>query len=167
MKKILIVIDMQNFFITGSMGTPEGLAIVPRIIDKLHAFDGPVYVTQDVNPSCAEGSESFANYPPIQAALPERAMYFTKWTFGSADLAKAVSDEYGELNTLDAEGNPLLEIEFCGVCTSVCVISNALMMKAFLPKARIKVDSSCCAGHTPELHDAALKVMKNCRIEVV
>ena len=166
MEKILVVIDMQNFFILGPMGTPEAKAVVPRIAEKLKHFEGTVYVTQDVNPHCAEGTEAFAIYPPIQSALPANAKYFSKWTFGSVDLAGAITARYQELAADSAEGDPVLDVEFCGVCTNVCVISNTLMLKAFIPKASIAVDASCCAAYPPDLHQAALDVMQSCRIEI-
>jgi len=166
MQKILIVIDMQDFFVTGHLAD-GALAIVPAVVEKIKGFDGPVYVTQDINPSCDENSPGFAIYPQILDALPEGAVYFHKRTFGCVELAQAIRDKYGAPGAPGPEGEPLLEIEFCGVCTNVCVISNALMLKAFLPKARITLDSACCAGFTPELHQAALDVMKSCRIDVV
>ena len=167
MKKFLIVIDMQNNFITGRLGTPESRAIVPAVVEKIKNHDGAIYVTQDVNPWCDETSADFPVYPPIQAALPEDAVYFVKRTFGSVDLVQSLHRDYSGLDTLDADGNPLLAFEFCGVCTHVFVISNALMLRAFLPKAKITVDSSCCAGLSPELHQAGLDVMRTCKIEVI
>ena len=167
MKKVLVVIDMQNFFITGQLGTPESRAIVPGVVDKIKNFNGAVYVTQDINPSCDEGSESFALYPPVKSALPSDAICLSKRTIGSIELGQTVSAGFGEFDRPDPDGNPQLEIEFCGVCTNVCVISNLLIMKAFLPKAKYVVDSSCCAGLTPELHQKALDVMKSNRIEVI
>ena len=194
MDKILIIIDMQNFFITGRLGTSESHAIVPAVVDKIKGFEGLVYVTQDINPHCEEGSFGFDIHPQIKAVLPANTVYITKRTFGSVDLVQTISSKYADAgasdgsagsagggasdgnagsagggasgSSADSGGSALPEIEFCGVCTHVCVISNALMMRAFLPKAKIAVDASCCAGLSPELHQAGLDVMRSCRIEV-
>jgi len=167
MERILVVIDMQNFFITGQLGTHEAKAIVPAVAEKIKNFDGAVYVTQDINPFIDENSPDFAIYPPIAAALPENAVYIHKNTTGCIELSQAISAEYSHLNAFSPDGKPLLEIVFCGVCTNVCVISNLLILKAFLPKVKYAVDASCCAGFTPELHKAALDVMQSNRIEII
>ena len=104
---------------------------------------------------CIKGTDGWSIRPDI-AALLTKATIFEKPTFGSVQLAKAVSKMKG-----------LVEIEFVGLCTDICVVSNALMLKAFLPEVTIRVDAKCCAGVTPEKHLAALETMRSCQIEII
>lgn len=170
MSKALVVIDMQNDFITGSLGTPEAEAIVQRVAEKIAAFDGPVVATKDTHDTgyeatqegkllpvrhCAVGSNGWEAPPAISRALLQKDyMPFWKDRFASLALAKH----------LEAAGYE--EIHLVGVCTDICVISNALLIKATLPETPIIVDAACCAGVTPALHKAALDVMRSCQIIV-
>ena len=171
MKKLLIVIDMQNDFIDGALGTPEAQEIVEAVKEKIRSYPpeavfatmdthGPDYLTTQEGrmlpvAHCIRDTEGWAIRPEI-AALLTKAKVFEKPTFGSVALAEAVSKMEG-----------LEEIELVGLCTDICVVSNALMLKAFLPEVTIRVDARCCAGVTPEKHHAALETMRSCQIEVV
>ena len=170
MKKILIVVDMQNDFITGSLGSPEAQAIVERVAEKISAFDGDVAATKDTHDlsypktqegrllpvaHCAVGTEGWEFPPAVSKALANKAyMPFWKDRFASVALGKHV--EAGEYE----------EVHLCGICTDICVVSNALLLKASLPETPIYVAASCCAGTTPEMHKKALDVMRSCQIIV-
>lgn len=177
--KVLVVVDMQNDFIDGSLGTPEAAAVVPRVVEKIRSWDGPVYATQDTHfpdyletqegrilpvEHCIQGTEGWKIAPSVREALTEGAkrnesvLYLTKATFGSRDLAEQLARRHGE--------EPIEEIVLIGLCTDICVISNALVLKAFLPETPITVDAACCAGVTPESHQNALEAMKLCQIKV-
>lgn len=175
MNKILIVVDMQNDFIAGSLGTPEAEAIVPRVIEKVRSFDGAIFSTHDTHydnyletregmylpvAHCVKGTPGHDIERELAEVLLRRnAVPFRKETFGSVEMAEVLKNAH-EKKSID-------EIELCGLCTDICVISNALLLKAFLPEVKISVDASCCAGVTPEKHKAALGVMESCHIEVV
>ncbi|MBP3710820.1 MAG: cysteine hydrolase [Treponema sp.] len=172
MKKILIVIDMQNDFIDGSLGTKEAVAIVENVKDKIRSYPKEnIYATRDSHQKnyletqegqnlpvahCIKGTKGWRVHKEIQALL-RGAKIINKPTFGSVTLAKKLAKE----NKAEQ-----LEIELVGLCTDICVISNALLLKAFMPEVRISVDANCCAGVTPEKHAAALETMKSCQIQV-
>ena len=153
MKKILIVIDMQNDFIDGALGTPEAVfdTMDTHGPDYLSTLEGRMLPVEH----CIRGTEGWNIRPEIAALLPE-ANIFEKPTFGSTALAKAV----GRIKGLE-------QIELVGLCTDICVVSNALLLKAFLPEVAICVDARCCAGVTPETHRAALETMRCCQIGIV
>ena len=172
--KVLVVIDIQNDFIDGSLGTPEAQLIVPKVIDAVRGFDGKVIFTMDTHtPDYLETQEG--RNLPIKHCIPgtpgwelpdalkeagrqRHALFYRKPTFGCTALAR-------DLVAFD-HAEHIDEIELVGLCTDICVISNALMIKAFLPEVPISVDSSCCAGMTPASHEAALTVMRSCQIAV-
>ena len=170
MKKLLIVIDMQNDFIDGALGTPEAEAIVDAVKEKIRSYPpadilatmdthGPDYLsTQEGRflpvEHCLRDTDGWQIRPDIAELLTE-ATIFEKPTFGSTRLAEAVRD------MPDVE-----EVELIGLCTDICVVSNALLLKAYLPELPISVDAACCAGVTPEKHLAALETMLSCQIEV-
>ena len=188
--KVLVIVDMQKDFIDGSLGTPEAQAIVPNVVDKLRAHKNTntvVLFTKDTHHAnylltsegeklpvehCIEGTEGWAIDREIHNEFKTGgyATYsagdivngrITKPTFGSYDLIDALCD-------IDFQSDEnITEIEFCGVCTDICVISNVLMTKAAFWGIPITVDASCCAGVTPEKHAAALEVMKSCQINVI
>lgn len=171
MKRILVVIDMQNDFIDGALGTPEALKIVEAVKAKIRSYPPEaVFATMDTHEPnylstqegkmlpvehCIRGTEGWKIRPDV-AALLAKATIFEKPTFGSLRLAKAL----GRWNDLE-------EIELVGLCTDICVVSNALMLKAYLPEITIRVDAKCCAGVTPEKHRAALETMRSCQIGIV
>ena len=170
MKKILIVIDMQNDFIDGALGTPEAEGIVEAVKEKIRAYPPEaVIATMDTHGTdylstqegrmlpvehCIRGTDGWKLRPDIAALLTKAAIY-EKPTFGSVRMAEEIRAMQG-----------VEEIEMIGLCTDICVVTNALMLKAFLPEVRICVDAACCAGVTPEKHRAALETMRSCQIEI-
>lgn len=172
MKNVLVVVDMQNDFITGSLGSAAARAIVHGVKEKIAAFSGDVLFSADAHgsdylqslegkalpvPHCIRGTEGFKLHP-LLSDFAAKGNVFEKDTFGSRDLALYLQRE-NETNKID-------RITIIGLCTDVCVISNALLLKAFLPQTRICVDAALCAGVTPQNHLTALKAMQNCQIEV-
>lgn len=171
MQEILLVVDMQNDFIDGALGTPEAVAIVPRVAEKVRSFQGRVIFTRDTHeagyldtqegrnlpvPHCIRGTSGWAICPALEALRREPPV--DKGTFGSAALGSL-------LRAADKE-NPIQRITLVGLCTDICVISNALLLKAFLPETEIVVDAACCAGVTPQSHRTALEAMKMCQIRI-
>ena len=166
--KYLIVVDMQVDFITGSLGSGLAEAIVGNVVDKVKSFDGRVIFTRDTHFAdylkTQEGTKlpvehcikDTAGWQICPELLPYAETVIDKITFGSVDLPKILT-EYGE----DIE-----EIELCGLCTDICVISNAMILKASFPEAKITVDSACCAGVSADSHNTALDAMKAVQIEV-
>lgn len=175
MNRILVVVDMQNDFVTGALGTKEALAIVPHVVRKVKEFDGRVIFTRDTHQSdyletqegkklpvlhCLANSEGWQLIPELEEyRTANSSMVFDKPTFGSRQLGEALSI-FNEKKKID-------QIILVGLCTDICVISNAMLIKAFLPETPVKVDSHCCAGVSPESHDRALEAMKVCQIEVL
>ena len=171
MQDILIVVDMQNDFIDGALGTDEAQKIVPRVAERIAGFTGKVLFTRDTHTKdylqtqegrllpvehCIHGApgwEICAALQPLCKAAP-----IDKPTFGSAALGSL-------LKAADQE-NPIRRITLIGLCTDICVISNALLLKAVLPETEIVVDAACCAGVTPESHQTALKAMQACQIQI-
>ena len=172
MKQILIIVDMQNDFIDGALGTKEAFAIVPKVEDKIRNFDGEVFFTRDTHetwyletqegknlpvPHCIRGTEGWQIRKELDALRKTEPI--DKETFGSTDLA-------ADLLALH-EDEEIGSITLVGLCTDICVISNALLLKATLPEVPIYVDAACCAGVTPESHENALKAMEACQIKVM
>lgn len=176
MRQVLVVVDMQNDFISGSLGTKEAQGIVPLVADKIKQYQlasQKVIYTRDTHTQnylqTAEGKKlpvvhclldewGWQIEERLSALIKEDTVVINKETFGSTAL--------GEMIKQMAEEDPEMEVELIGLCTDICVISNALLIKAFAPEVTIKVDSSCCAGVTPESHENALKAMAVCQIEV-
>ena len=174
MKKILIVIDMQKDFVDGSLGTDEAQAIVPNAFKKIQDHSGDIIVTYDTHSEdylstpeglklpvkhCIKGSDGWKLDAHIEHALSsKRYIAVEKPTFGSVALPDISRDM-----CIDED----FEIELIGLCTDICVISNALLLKAAFPEKKISVDSSCCAGVTKELHEKALAVMRSCQIDII
>lgn len=173
MEKILIVVDMQKDFVDGSLGTPEAQAIVPNAVKKIENFEGSIYVTYDTHqenymetpegkklpvPHCIEGTDGWELDINVEKALSNKAFIpVHKPTFGSVDLPQIISENHDVNN---------IEIELIGLCTDICVISNALLLKANFPDITIAVDKNCCAGVTPEKHNSAIDVLASCQILV-
>ena len=173
MRKLLLVIDMQNDFIDGSLGTKEAEAIVDAVKAKIRSYPSrDIIATMDTHEKtypdtqegqnlpvvhCVRGTEGWHICPDIASLLTEAKIY-EKPTFGSVRLAEDLKD----LSQTED-----IELELVGLCTDICVISNALLLKAMMPEVRISVDASCCAGVTPEKHIAALETMKSCQIYVI
>lgn len=172
MQNILVVVDMQNDFIDGALGTKEAVRIVPAVEKKIREFDGTVLFTRDTHetwyletqegrnlpvPHCIRDTEGWQIRSELDALRQTQPI--DKETFGSTDLA-------GELVAMN-EDEEIGSITFVGLCTDICVISNALLVKASLPEVPIYVDASCCAGVTPESHENALKAMEACQIRII
>lgn len=177
--KILVVVDMQNDFITGSLGTPEAQAIVPNVKRKIEEAvkNGDIIVyTRDTHfenyldtkegkklpvEHCIINTEGW-NIADGLCVCGENMTVIDKYTFGSYELTDIIDNDrwiYG-IDKID-------EIELVGLCTDICVVSNALLLKAaFYESMEISVDANCCAGVTPESHEAALKTMEMCQINV-
>lgn len=174
MKNFLVVVDMQKDFVDGALGTPEAEAIVPAVLEKVRRFEGDIFVTYDTHfedyldtpegkklpvPHCIYETPGWQLTEPLEELMEEIPHYkVQKYTFGSTTLP--------HLMTEVADGEDF-SIELIGLCTDICVVSNALLLKAFFPEAEISVDSSCCAGVTPELHEAALRTMQSCQIGIL
>ena len=171
MQKILVVVDMQNDFINGALGTKEAEAILPRVRELIKSFDGKIYFTRDTHKENYMETQEGKNLPvphcientfgwEIEESLkPYAKIVIDKPTFGSVALASELVKE----NSLEE----ISEITFVGLCTDICVISNALLAKANLLETKIIVDASACAGVTPESHKNALEAMKMCQIMVI
>lgn len=168
-KNILVVVDMQNDFIDGALGTAEAQAIVPAVCEKIRSFDGEIVFTRDTHseiyletqegknlpvPHCIKGTDGWELNDSIKT-LAQGYRIFDKPTFGSVELAQFIA------------GGNFGNVELVGLCTDICVISNALLIKAYLPETLVSVDSACCAGVTPESHENALSAMRMCQIKVI
>ena len=178
--KYLFVIDMQNDFIDGALGTAEAVSIVPAVAEKIRKFEGDgVFVTLDTHfsenyaktlegqklpvPHCIINTPGHEVDPVVQEALDERGDYeiVPKYTFGALDLVNKLKDRFSGIRQED------MEFEIIGLCTDICVVSNALLLRAAFPDSRITVDAACCAGVTPELHNAALMTMQSCQMDII
>lgn len=194
MKRILIVVDMQNDFIDGALGTPEAQAIVPNIVEKIKDEDEDTLIlfTKDTHGDdyletledknlpiehCIHSTDGWAIRKEIRSEWigketiiwdKKSSIYscknntILKEAFGSSDLMWIISDYMIAHTTEDS-----YEIELVGLCTDICVISNAMMIKSLFPQIPVKVDAKCCAGVTPESHKIALQAMRTCQIEVI
>ncbi len=173
MKNVLVVVDIQNDFVDGALGTPEAVSIVDNAVEKIKAFDGEIIVTFDTHSDdylntsegeklpvehCIKGTDGWKLNEKIAEALKDKEyICVEKPTFGSVKLPEIIKNIVCDDN---------FSVELIGLCTDICVVSNALVIKANFPEIQISVDSSCCAGVTPESHNAALLTMKMCQINV-
>ncbi len=174
MKNLLIAIDLQNDFIDGALGTKEAVGITDNAAQKIETFDGDIIVTYDTHtdnytdtqegkylpvPHCIKGTKGWELNEKIQNALSKKQYKaIHKPTFGSTELIEYIKSTY----------NPeQISITLIGLCTDICVVSNALLLKANFLETSVTVDSSCCAGVTPESHNAALTTMKMCQVNVI
>ena len=171
MKKLLIVVDMQNDFVSGVLGTKEAVAIVPSVASLVKDFDGDIFFTRDTHHDnyldtaegrklpvvhCIEGSEGWEIIPELIPLVEEKnARVFDKPTFGSIELVNVLKN------------SSYSEIYLCGVCTGICVISNAMLAKAAVYETPVKVVEQCCACVTPDSHKTAIEAMKTCQIDIV
>ena len=171
MKNYLIVVDMQNDFIDGSLGTGEAVEIVSRVADKIRDFDGEVIFTRDTHSEeylatqegknlpvvhCVKGTPGWMIREGLESIRP--CTVIDKPTFGSTELGVLLAQR-------DLE-EKIGSVTLIGLCTDICVISNALLIKAFLPETPVIVDAACCAGVTPQSHQEALDAMKMCQIAI-
>ncbi|MBE7029628.1 MAG: cysteine hydrolase [Ruminococcaceae bacterium] len=174
MRKVLIVVDMQNDFIDGALGTKEAELIVDNCVEKINNFKGDIIVTYDTHfenyldtqegrnlpfAHCIKGTRGWELNSKIQNALNGKNYdVIEKTTFGSKDLPQFLKDNFNTDN---------IEVEFIGICTDICVVSNALLLKAFYPELKISAYKSCMAGVTPSKHEAAIEVLKSCQINIL
>ena len=174
MKKLLIVVDMQKDFVDGALGSAEAVAIVDNVVSKIENFDGDIIATYDTHPEnymetqegknlpvphCIKGTDGWKLDKKVQAALDKKSFTaIEKPTFGSVALPEYIKTNY----------NPEeIEIELIGLCTDICVVSNALLMKSNFLETKVSVDASCCAGVTVDSHNAALLTMRMCQVNVI
>lgn len=169
MSKILIVVDMQNDFIDGALGTKEAVAIVPYVKEVVEHFEGKVFFTRDTHldnyletqegknlpvTHCIRWTEGWQIHPELEVLRKTDAI--DKETFGSKDLVEVLKQE-----------EAIEEITFVGVCTDICVISNVMVVKAFYPEVPLVVDAKGCAGVTVQSHLNALEAMKMCQVKII
>lgn len=172
MKKALVVVDMQNDFITGVLGNDACRAVVPRVVERVReavndqtdlifsmdTHQDNYLSTQEGRklpvPHCIQNTDGWKIIPELAETAEKKGTVFTKETFGSRDIA-----EYIRVHGYE-------EVELIGVCTDICVISNAMTIKAFVPEAEISVNAACCAGVTPQSHETAIEAMRGCQINI-
>lgn len=169
-KKVLVVVDMQNDFIDGALGTKEAQSIVENVYQAIQNFEGEVIFTRDTHfenysdtqegkklpvPHCIRGTNGWQINSRLEKLIKPETKIFDKVTFGSVELAEYLK--------CDSE---LEKVTLVGLCTDICVISNALLIKANMPEVEIEVLENCCAGVTPASHQNALDAMKMCQISV-
>ncbi len=174
MKHLLVVVDIQKDFVDGALGTAEAVAIVENAAKKIREFDGEIFVTYDTHfenymetaegaklpvPHCIKGTEGWELNADIADALADKKYTAVeKITFGSTELPELVKKAVGDED---------FDITLIGLCTDICVVSNALILKANFPEKEVYVDAACCAGVTVDTHNAALTTMKMCQINVI
>lgn len=173
MQNFLIVIDMQVDFIDGSLGSEDAVKIVPKVAEKIKEFDGKVIFTRDTHfedylstqegqmlpvPHCIKGTKGHDIHPSLTPFVGE--FVHDKFTFGAKNLPDLI-------NHITNNNHRNLHFTLVGLCTDICVISNAMVLKAFYPEAVITVASDCCAGVTKESHENALNSMKMCQINII
>lgn len=184
--KILIVVDMQYDFVTGNLGSQDAIDIIPVIVDKIqHGNYNKIYLTKDIHDSTVKDTVESANIPEhclehsmgsmilreISESLVQRVYDRCENEFPDRFLAEDFS--YFKKHTFAANWIDVFkeyteaDVEICGVCTDICVISNALAIRSLSPRVKISVDSKACAGTSPEAHEAALTVMRNCCIDIL
>lgn len=173
MKRVLIVVDMQKDFVDGALGSSEAVEIVDTVVEKIRGFDGPIFVTMDTHDEdyldtmegrnlpvkhCIKGTDGWKLNSEVKKALKGKDFIIVeKPTFGSVKLVELLR-EY-----VDSDA----EIELVGLCTDICVVSNALLLKANYYETPIYVDAGACAGVSPEAHNAAISTMKSCHINII
>lgn len=177
MSQLLVVVDMQNDFITGSLGTKEAEGILDKVVEKIEKYKKEghrVFYTRDTHEVGYLNTREGKNLPikhciretwgwhlaeSIQKTVMNTSQIYDKETFGSLALGEKIKELSKEKSHL--------EVEIVGLCTDICVVSNALLFKAYVPEILITVDAACCAGVTPESHAMALETMKMCQINVI
>lgn len=182
MERVLIVVDMQNDFVDGSLGTPEASKIVAGVCQRIrqaHTRGERICLTLDTHTPeylstqegrylpvahCIRETPGWGLNPQVEEAAGAAARRFEKGTFGSPDLARTLAALCQDKGLDCGKG---LEVELCGLCTDICVVSNALLVKAILPEAHLTVNAALCAGVSPEKHQAALEVMRSCQVDVI
>ena len=178
--KILIVVDMQNDFIYGPLGTPEAQAIVLKVVDKIKNWrKGHIWYTRDLHikdylntregrhlpiEHCIQGTDGSMVQTDVAKALYNRGFLEPKNTFGSYNLPKEIFEFLFDHYKYIEEH---WEFHLCGLCTDICVISNAIILQSYFPESEIYIDASCCAGTTPENHKKALDIMRGLGMNII
>ena len=173
MRKLLLVIDMQTDFVDGALGTAEAVAIIPNVLREIAKHDkNDIIATRDTHPEeymstregrhlpvphCIKGTSGWAIHPKIASEL-EGCKIIDKPTFGSTELCDCI------VKLAERED---IEVTLVGLCTDICVVSNAMLIKAALPEIEVSVVADACAGVTPDTHTAALTTMKMCQINII
>ncbi len=175
MQDCLAIIDVQNDFVDGALGTAEAQAMLPALVERASSFDGKIACTQDTHGEdyldtpegralpirhCIRGTKGWDLAPAVkEIALKAEAAIYEKPVFGSLRLAQDLTDafKHGEIGS----------VELCGLCTDICVIANAVLIRTLCPELPVSVNSRCCAGVTPEKHKAALEVMASLQVRVI
>ena len=173
MQTVLVVVDMQNDFIDGALGSKEAVAIVDNVRKKIEGFKGTVLFTRDTHfenymetqeghnlpiPHCIRGTEGWQICKELWPFAEDKPV-IDKITFGSMELGPVLQQMHEE--------DEISSITFVGLCTDICVISNVMIAKAFLPEVPIMVDAACCAGVTPDSHNTALDSMRTCQVQII
>lgn len=176
MRNILIVVDMQKDFVTGALASAEAQAILPKVKEKIEVYDRAgkeIIFTRDTHgedymqtnegkhlpvPHCIKGTDGWQICAELTDGITSEYKTVDKPTFGFLGWKDVLASETADGSDLD--------IEMIGVCTDICVVSNALILKALYPEATVRVDAGCCAGVTPEAHAAALVTMRACQVDV-
>lgn len=176
MRNILIVVDMQKDFVTGALASAEAQAILPKVKEKIEVYDRAgkeIIFTRDTHredymqtnegkhlpvPHCIKGTDGWQICAELTDGITSEYKTVDKPTFGFLGWKDVLASETADGSDLD--------IEMIGVCTDICVVSNALILKALYPEATVRVDAGCCAGVTPEAHAAALATMRSCQVDV-
>ena len=168
MKKALIIVDMQNDFVTGCLGTNEAQEVIPKIKEYADAFDGDIYFTMDTHRDdyldtqegkrlpvkhCVKDSDGWLIVPELRDIKDVQT--FEKPVFGSRELAEKIAEKAYD------------EVYLCGVCTGICVLSNAILIKAFDADVRVAVVKELCACVTPDTHKTALDAMATAQIDII
>lgn len=172
-EKYLIVVDMQEDFVYGALGSEQAQNIVDNVVKKIKEFDGTVIYTKDTHQSdylqtqegrllpvehCIRGTQGWELIAPLKEMVKtDHNKIYEKETFGCVELAEQLKEKQEEIAS----------IEWIGVCTDICVVSNALLVKAYMPQIPMYVDAKCCAGVTVQKHEAALETMRSCQIQVM
>lgn len=169
--QVLVVVDMQKDFIDGALGTKEAVNIVSKVEEKIKSFPGEIVFTRDTHfddyittqegkklpiPHCIQGTDGWQIEKRLERLRTTDMKVFDKQTFGSVKLAEYLK-----------ENKELESVTLIGLCTDICVISNALIIKAFCPEVRVAVEEKCCAGVTVQSHNNALEAMKMCQVEII
>ena len=174
MQHILVAVDIQKDFVDGALGTAEAVAMVEKAAKKIREFEGKIFVTYDTHFEnymqtaegkklpvihCVKGTAGWALDKNIANALKDKEFTAVeKLTFGSTNLPLLIKEAVGDED---------FDITLIGLCTDICVVSNALILKANFPEKEIYVDAACCAGVTVDTHNAALNTMKMCQINII
>ena len=162
MRKILVVVDMQNDFIDGSLGTKEAQAIVDNVVAEIANYDpADIFATRDTHPENYLDTQEGKNLPVVHCVKNTKGWEINEKIAKALNNAKILAEKIAAI----AEQEDI-EVTLIGLCTDICVVSNALLMKAYVPEIPVRVIASCCAGVTPESHEAALKTMAMCQVKV-